>query len=213
MEKTEILELPVKKTKKRTLKKPVKILIFLIITIFVVASLLVGGFVYLLSPVSSDTAEITYVIQSGQSVYSVGKSLESKKIIRNFYAYKLYVKLTSVNNFKAGTYTVNKAMSTTQIIDTLVNNYVNKGVNVTFKEGKTIRNVAKIISQNTKNTEVMVYEKLQDKEYIDTLIEKYWFLDKDIKNNNIYYPLEGYLFPETYNFSENMSVEKIFEIM
>jgi hypothetical protein len=31
--------------------------------------------------------------------------------------------------------------------------------------------------------------------YIDELISKYWFLTNDIKNKNIYYPLEGYLFP------------------
>ena len=40
---------------------------------------------------------------------------------------------------------------------------------------------------------------MNDNNYIDELISKYWFLTNDIKNKNIYYPLEGYLFPDTYN--------------
>ena len=36
----------------------------------------------------------------------------------------------------------------------------------------------------------------------------------EIKNSNIYYPLEGYLFPDTYQFeNKDVSVEKIFETL
>ena len=48
---------------------------------------------------------------------------------------------------------------------------------------------------------------------IKTLIDKYWFLTDDIKNSNIYYPLEGYLYPETYVFNEDVTVEEIFKNM
>ena len=36
---------------------------------------------------------------------------------------------------------------------------------------------------------------------------------KNIKNKDIYYPLEGYLYPETYNFSMNVTVEEIIKTM
>ena len=55
---------------------------------------------------------------------------------------------------------------------------------------------------------------LKDERYIDSLIEKYWFLTDDIKNENIYYPLEGYLYPDTYIFeNKDVSVKTIFNII
>ena len=39
------------------------------------------------------------------------------------------------------------------------------------------------------------------------------FLTDDIKNDNIYYALEGYLFPDTYSFTYDVTAEKIIETM
>ncbi|MDE5831115.1 MAG: endolytic transglycosylase MltG, partial [Clostridia bacterium] len=50
--------------------------------------------------------------------------------------------------------------------------------------------------------------------YIDSLINEYWFLTDDIKNTDIYYALEGYLFPDTYSFDDkDVSVKDIFKVM
>ena len=77
-----------------------------------------------------------------------------------------------------------------------------------------MRWVAKKIAESTNNTEDDVYNLLKDEEYIDTLIEKYWFLTDEIKNSDIYYPLEGYLFPDTYQFaSKNVTTKEIFETL
>ena len=47
-----------------------------------------------------------------------------------------------------------------------------------------------------------------------TLIEKYWFITDEIKNKDIYYPLEGYLFPDTYAIAnKDTKPEEIFEKM
>ena len=54
-----------------------------------------------------------------------------------------------------------------------------------------------------------IIEKVNDEKYIDTLINKYWFLTNDIKNKNIYYPLEGYLFPDTYNVMKDTDIKDI----
>ena len=35
-------------------------------------------------------------------------------------------------------------------------------------------------------------------EYFDTLIDKYWFLTDEILQSGIMFPLEGYIYPETY---------------
>ena len=51
--------------------------------------------------------------------------------------------------------------------------------------------------------------KLSDKEFLEDLIEKYWFLTDDILNDKLYYALEGYLYPSTYQFSQDASIEDI----
>ena len=77
-----------------------------------------------------------------------------------------------------------------------------------------MRWIAKNIAQYTSNTEEQVYALLKDKNYLASLSKKYWFIGSEVLNNQIYYSLEGYLFPDTYQFdNKNVSVEKIFEMM
>ena len=84
-------------------------------------------------------------------------------------------------------------------------------VTITFVEGKNMRYIAKTISENTNNTEEDVYEVLNDSDYINSLVEKYWFITEEITDENIYYSLEGYLLPDTYTFvNKDITVEEIF---
>lgn len=77
-----------------------------------------------------------------------------------------------------------------------------------------MRYYANVISENTTNSYDDVIDKVNDEEYINSLIEKYWFLTNDIKNDKIYYKLEGYLFPNTYAFlNKDVSIETILETM
>ena len=106
-------------------------------------------------------------------------------------------------------------MNLKEITDILVkgSNVKNKEITITFKEGKTMRSIAKTIDENTTNSYEEVFDVLSNKDYINSLINKYWFLDDVILNSNIYYPLEGYLAPDTYNFDVNADVKAIFEKM
>lgn len=212
-EQIEILDVEEKPKKKRKLKvKNLLILVFvLLIIIFVI---LFSTFFYLSSAISSDKKAINVEIKEGTSVYQVGTMLEELGLIRSSFVYKIIVKVKGVANYQAGSYELSKNMSTSEIIDHL---YKTKGnssyYKITFKEGKTIISVAKTIAQNTNITEQEVYNKLNDETYIDSLIQKYWFLTDEIKNKDIYYPLEGYLFPDTYYFDKNASLENIFDTM
>ena len=90
----------------------------------------------------------------------------------------------------------------------------NEEINITFLEGKNIRWIAKKIASETNNSEEDVYKVLEDKEYTKSLIDTYWFLDDVILDKDIYYPLEGYLYPDTYTFkNKDITVEEIFEAM
>ncbi len=214
MENVETLDFDKKPKKKRKLKKPVKIVLNLVlfVILFIVAVLIVFNF--LLSAPSSRNQVIEFSVDSGQTVDMVGRKLEKEGIIRSYFAYKIYVRTSGVNGYKAGIYKLDKSYNLKDIVSILTGNYYKeKGSTITFKEGKNIREVAKEIAKNTNITESEFLAKLEDSEYIDTLINKYWFLTNDIKNTNIYYPLEGYLFPNTYSFKENVNAETIIETM
>ena len=77
-----------------------------------------------------------------------------------------------------------------------------------------MRWIAKTIAEKTNNTEEDIYNLLKDKTYLNELINEYWFIDNSILNGNIYYSLEGYLYPNTYNFKDkNVTVKEIFKVM
>ena len=87
-----------------------------------------------------------------------------------------------------------------KIVDSLEkgSSYNPDQISITFQEGLNIRKIAKVVEENTNNKYDDFMELMNDKEYIKSLISEYWFLTDDILNEKIYYPLEGYLFPDTY---------------
>lgn len=191
----------------------------IILTLLVLGVLCVVGvgafYFYNLKAVSSDNTPKKVVINAG-SIASIGKTLKENNLIRNEFIFKVYVKLNHINNLRASTYNLNEAMSLEDIVKVLQegNSYNPDQIKITFVEGKNMRYYANVISENTSNSYNDVLDKMEDTNYIDSLISKYWFLTDDIKNSKIYYPLEGYLFPDTYSFvNKDVSVEDIFKVM
>lgn len=195
-------------------KIKLKLWVKLLILIIIASCLCLVTYNYLLTGVKTKSEVIDFTVEAGSSVYKVGETLEKQGVIKSLFAYKIYVKLHNINEYKAGIYKLDKSYNTRDIISILTGNtYKEKGAYITFKEGKTIRNVAKEVAKNTDITISEFYETMEDSKYIDSLIEKYWFLTDEIKNTDIYYPLEGYLFPETYQFKENVTAKEIINTM
>lgn len=161
----------------------------------------------------NDMVEIEIPIGSGSS--AIGSILKEKGLIKSELAFKIYVKLHNVEGLQAGTYKIDKSWDVPTILEFLKTGKVMKDqVVITFVEGKNIRWIANKIAECTNNTKEDVFNLLKDEEYIDSIIEEYSFITKEIKNKNIYYPLEGYLFPDTYYFSgKDTTVKEIFKTM
>lgn len=169
-----------------------------------------------ISRVSKSDEQVEITISLGSTSDDIANILKENKLIRSKSAFKIYIKLHKVSNFQAGTYYLNENMNVKDISETLQTGimFEQDQVKLTYIEGKNIRWLAEKIEEDTNNTKDDVYSLLENEEYIDYLIEKYWFLTDEIKDNDIYYPLEGYLFPETYFFSkDNINVKDIFEKM
>lgn len=164
--------------------------------------------------VSNDNTLKDIVVESGVNGYvsNIAKTLKKEKLIRNITMFKLYARLSGKTNLKAGNYQLSENMGTKRIIDILSEGTKKNPneISITFKEGNNIRKFAISVSEKTNNEYDDVISIFSDTEYIDSLIEKYWFLTDDIKNKDIYYPLEGYLFPDTYAFNDkDVSIKDI----
>ncbi len=199
----------------RRLKPKVKIA--LIIVSAILLFVILCGFVYRIGigRVSKDETLKEIEVTSGNTYMSVSKTLKDNHLIKSEFFFKVYVKLHKPTSLQAGKYELSENMSVKEIISVLSNGstYNPNVVSLTFKEGINMRNVAKIIAENTENTEEDVFVTLSDTNYLDELIKKYWFVTEAVKNKNIYYSLEGYLFPNTYSVNKTDSVKKIFEMM
>lgn len=188
-------------------RKPKPLLILIIFFVILLMGVLFSWF-YFSGPVDkSNDNEIEVEIASGTSTSTIAHILKQKGLIRSELLFKIYLKLYKFNSLKASTYSLNKSMDLKEIIEILEegNSFNPNAIKLTFKEGQRITDYANVISSNTNHDYEEVIEIFKDREYTSTLISKYWFLSDVILDSSIYYPLEGYLAPDTYYF-ENKDV-------
>ena len=200
----------------RKLKNKVKLAL---IMFFVVVGILFGGYlVYKIGTggVSENDNSKEIIVEVGSSYLTIAQKLKENNLIKSEFFYKIYIKLANPKPLQAGKYHLNENMSVKEVVNVLSSGstYNPDVITITFKEGINMREIAKTIAKNTNNTEDDVFELLKDRNYLDELINKYWFVGEEIKNKDIYYSLEGYLFPETYYFdNKNVTVKEIFTSM
>lgn len=187
-----------------------KIIIVLIILI-VIINIGIGVFGFNLSKVDNKKTNVEINIKIGTSANEIINILDENNLIRSKFFTKVYLKFSNYN-LQAGIYELNTSMNTREILKYLNDGKVTNKYNlrITFNEGLNVRGIAKIISKNTNNKYEDVIKVFEDREYAKKLIDKYWFLTDDILKSGIYYPLEGYLFPDTYEFmNKDVSVDTI----
>ncbi|MCR5067517.1 MAG: endolytic transglycosylase MltG [Erysipelotrichaceae bacterium] len=203
--------------KKKT-KSPYKgkIALIVILSILLLAT---GGFAFLyrhyldqLEPVSEQSEEIAFTIEENSTMNAIINKLYDEGLIRNKDMAKIYVKLNRKNSYYAGNFILNRNMSFPQIMDTIsdMSKASRDQVSVTITPGSWAKHAAAAIAEKTNLTAEEILAKWDDPAYVDTLIKKYEVLSEDIFNSERCY-LEGYIFPETYKFYENTTVEQVTE--
>ena len=193
-----------------------KIIILLILGVMAV---ILGGIMfyyeYSLGAVSDDETSVIVEIKEGTNGKEIIDKLYEANLIKNKYTVYFYYKMKGNLNLQAGNYMLNRIMDVENIFQKISSgDTINEVVQITFKEGKWVPKYVSLISEGFGYQESEIYGIISDIAYLKELIDKYWFLTEDILNESIYYPLEGYLYPDTYIFTdENVTVEEIFEKM
>ncbi len=187
--------------------------------------LLIGlSFKIFTGSVSDKTDDVIFEVPEKATWNSIASDLKENNLIKNTTFFKVYIKLMKPGTLKHNKYRLNESMDLDKIIvvlsqdetkDEKVKDYivVDDEITITFQEGINMRKIASIIEKNTEHKADDVLKLQADQTYLKELIEKYWFITDSILDSKIYYPLEGYLFPETYRFKKDASIKDIFARM
>lgn len=149
-------------------------------------------------------------IKQGSTANQIIDKLYDDGIIRDKISLKFYITILGVGDkFKAGTYNLSPSMTNAQIVSLLTKGIsVNTMKKVLIPEGTSIYKMAKILVSAGIKINQKEFENLEVNGITGRLVEKFPFLKLvPIKS------LEGYLFPDTYFFNENSSINEIVEMM
>lgn len=194
------------------MKKKVAIISSIVIVIICIILYLFLG----LRSVSKESVQVKFNVRAGENKVKIISNLKSAGLIRSRASALAYVFLNPKLNLQAGTYTLDKSMDTKQIIKNINDGKIDEIVatkKITFVEGRRITDYLKQIEVNFGIKYDDMIKKLKDEDFLDELINKYDFLTSEIKNKSIYYSLEGYFYPDTYEFYENTSFENIINVV
>ena len=182
------------------------------VLIGVVIAIVIFLYFYGLGSVSKTSDPVTFVIKPGESKIAIVKNLKEANLIKSEISAYIYLFSHNKLNIQAGEYVFNRNMGLKEIVDDLSSGDTNKKaqtIAVTFIEGQKLTEFVDIICDEFAYSPKEVMAVLDDQEFINELIDKYWFLSDKILDDAIYYPLEGYLFPDTYEFYNNASIKDI----
>ena len=189
--------------------KKVWIVIGVIVTLLIVG--VVGFYFWGTSAKSNQSNIVTFIIEPGTSKTTIAKNLENAGLIRSQYALDMYL-FFSKSNIQAGEYELSPSMSPLDMLKKFESGDIKiHSVTVTLLEGKRLEDYAETLANSFGFTKKEFMDAVDNKEFVESLVgnEDYWFLTEDILNSNIYHPLEGYLYPDTYEFLETATPEKV----
>ncbi len=184
-----------------------KIISVILLIIFVAA--IIFGMPYITEFFSDNDTQgenVEFVIEGGESVSSIAKRLKENNLIKNENVFVLKVKLDNVGQkIQKGTFSLNTGMSLKTLINTLITSGLGKSFTLTIPEGYSIEQIAKKLE----NMGILSYD-----EFISALDYDY---DYEFLNNipkkDYKLKLQGFLFPQTYEFLEDVTAYQIIDTL
>ena len=169
-----------------------------------------------LDPTSEE--EIQVEIPSGSSPTSIARILEENGIIKSASVFNVYTRLNNEGQFKAGYYLMSPSMTIDNVIDSLQEGGTDFPADsverITVPEGYTITQIADIVGERTPYSAEEFMALIENEEFQQQLLTQYPALLTDVfEAEGVRYVLEGYLFPATYEFYDEMSLEEIVQGM
>lgn len=211
----EKIEIKTHKKKKRKKKHSNGKLIFGLILATVIVTIAVVSATFIIKigkdafGIDKSEKSIEINIPKGSTTSDISEILYNANIIEEPLVFKLFSRLQKADSlYKEGTHTLTPNMSYETIISELQKETPKDTIDVTFPEGYTIVQCAKLLEDS---------EICNADDFINTLNTSSfgYNFESQVTNSTLkFYKMEGYLFPDTYRFYKDTDpeivVEKIF---
>lgn len=194
------------------MKKKGKFSIAACLVIIVILTLIFGTFNsyknFMNTPVSKKSKEVEFTVKRGANSSTIVEGLYKKGLLSNKIYAKLYLKKLNIDKkLKPGIYKLNTSMTPNEIFKKLSTGNPDADViTITFPEGYNIKQIAKKL----KESGLIADEKSFINETQNGKFDYEFILNipKDRPSR-----LEGYLFPDTYEFKKGISEHDIIKKM
>lgn len=154
----------------------------------------------------TDSREVTVVLGDSETDESVAKLLEEKGIIQYGWVYELYMKYRSdgeETKYVAGMYQLNTDLNYSQLITLLTSVRKERHeLRITIPEGFTVDQIIDLFVANGLGTREGYVEAINNYPYKHEFVR---LLDERGYSSDRIYRLEGYLYPDTYDFYSDTS--------
>ena len=161
---------------------------------------------------SDDVRTVTVSIPANPTLDQIADILRNNGVIGKTRFFKMYTRLTSSEDgFRQGEFKLDTNKDYEAIINTLQSNSSRTDiVTVQITEGMSVIEIANLLHEEKVVTDIQEFLDVCNSDYFD---EDYPFLQKITNAGERYYKLEGYLFPDTYDFyvgeDPKVTIEKL----
>jgi UPF0755 protein len=182
----------------------------LLITAIAVAAVAGAGYYVLeqLKPVEGVASEVVFTIPEGTSSAEIAALLEENGLIRNALIFSYYLKYKNIGTgFQAGTYAMTPGMDIQEIMRKLNAGETVKEetIRVTIPEGFTASQAVKVLVEAGFPEELLLSIVNDPQQFAIDSSGTEAMRAAGIPESEFYrYPLEGYIFPETYELPKDI---------
>ena len=149
-------------------------------------------------------------IATGSTTSEIADMLVEKELIDYAFCFRVYAKISGADGkWQVGTFTLSPDMGYATLVETLQTMTPRETVTVTIPEGFTIEEIAKILKENGVCDPESFYDAIVYGEYDYDFIKAIPTAEDGKEYAGRIYRLEGYLFPDTYNFYVGSSGETV----
>lgn len=152
-----------------------------------------------------DSELVTFTIQNEETADSVGQRLEEQGIIRSGWYFEMRMRLGSSDaQLSPGQYELSPGMAVSEIIDEVTTTGTAGSVTIRFQEGwRTEQYAEHLVESGLLET---------TDEFMDAVASPQWDFDF-LASRPADAQLDGYLFPDTYEFRGDATAEEIIQIL
>lgn len=189
--------------------KILNIILCIVVVLFLILAFILGSIFIEYSSTGEGTEEtVTIEIEQGEGVWDIASKLKEEGLINYRVAFLLKTRsMGASGKLRYGEFTLHKDSGLQTIIEDLTSGGAQKEETMfTVPEGYTIEQIAKKLESEGICTETEFLQAVQQ-DY------EYWFLEDIPADAEVVYKLQGFLYPDTYAISDEMTAEDIVVVM